>query len=67
MRITALTNEREPNPDDCVPRISWGRWEDREGRKLLGLSVEVNHRTVDGVHLGQFARALEEEIEGLPL
>ena len=67
MRITGLTNEREPDPDDCVPRIAWGRWEEREGRTILGLSVEVNHRTVDGVHIGRFTERLEEEIRALPL
>jgi chloramphenicol O-acetyltransferase type A len=67
VRLTGLTNEREPDPDDCVPRIAWGRWEERDGRKALGLSMEVNHRTVDGVHIGQFAKALEEEIAALPL
>ena len=65
VRLTALTNEREPDPDDCIPRIAWGRWEERGGRKVLGLSVEVNHRTVDGVHIGRFAKALEEEIAAL--
>ncbi len=65
MRVTALANARAPDPDDCIPRVAWGRWEDRGGRKILGLSVEVNHRTVDGFHLGQFARALEDEIAAL--
>ncbi len=65
VRLTALTNERDPDPDDCVPRVAWGRWEERDGRKVLGLSIEVNHRTVDGIHIGQFARALEEEIAAL--
>ena len=52
--------------EDCVPRIAWGRWTEQGGRKILGLSVEVNHRTVDGLHIGRFAQALEREIEALP-
>jgi chloramphenicol O-acetyltransferase type A len=67
MRVTGLTNERQPDPDDCIPRITWGRWEDRGGRKILGLCTEVNHRTVDGYHIGQFAKALEEEIAALAM
>ncbi|MBQ6174585.1 MAG: chloramphenicol acetyltransferase [Clostridia bacterium] len=65
VRLTGLTNERSPDPDDCIPRIAWGRWEERGSRLILGLCVEVNHRTVDGVHIGRFAQALEEEIAGL--
>ena len=67
MRVTALTFERQPDPDDCVPRIAWGRWEERDGRYVLGVSLDVNHRTVDGLHVGQFAKALEEEIAALPV
>ena len=66
VRLTGLTNERTPDPEDCVPRIAWGRWTEQGGRKILGLSVEVNHRTVDGLHIGRFAQALEREIEALP-
>ena len=65
MRITAMGGERETDGDDCIPRICWGRWEERGGRKVLGLSVDVNHRTVDGLHIGRFAGALEDEIAAL--
>lgn len=65
LRFTALTNVRVPDPDDCIPRIAWGRWEERGGRRVLGMSVDVNHRTVDGLHIARFAKALEEEIAAL--
>lgn len=31
----------------------------------LGMSVEVNHRLIDGVHIGRFAQALEGLIDAL--
>ena len=69
LELTALTNERNlADPaarDDCIPRISWGKYVERGGRRELGMSVEVNHRLVDGLHLGRFARALEERIAAL--
>lgn len=30
-----------------------------------GISVEVNHRLIDGVHIGRFAEKLTERINGL--
>lgn len=67
--VTAITNEREllaPEArDDSIPRLSWGRYTERDGRLELGLSVEVNHRLIDGLHIGQFAQALTEEIARL--
>ncbi len=62
LRLTALSNERDPDPEDASPRISWGKFEERDGRLELGLSVEVNHRFVDGIHVGRFAAALERRI-----
>lgn len=63
--LTALTNERDMDRDDAIPRLAWGRFVEENGRKTLGYSVEVNHRFIDGAHIGQFVRTLEEEIAGL--
>lgn len=63
--LTALTNERDLDPDDAIPRIAWGKYTEENGRKTLGMSVEVNHRFVDGADIGAFARRLEEQIAAL--
>ena len=65
VELTALTNERDFNRDDTAPRIAWGRYVEQGGRLKLGLSLEVNHRFIDGLHIGQFVRALEEMIAAL--
>ena len=69
VEITAVTNERDlssPNAkDDSIPRICWGKYTIENGRVYLGLSVEVNHRLIDGVHIGQFAKALSLRIKEL--
>ena len=65
VELTALTNERDFDRDDTVPRIAWGRYVEQNGRLKLGLSLEVNHRFIDGLHIGQFVRALEEMIAAL--
>lgn len=58
--MTALTNERDLDPDDAIPRIAWGKYVEENGRLKLGVSVEVNHRFVDGADIGAFAARLEE-------
>ncbi len=63
--VTALTNERNLDVDDAIPRIAWGKIVEENGRKTLGLSIEVNHRFVDGLHIGQFAQELERMIGAL--
>ena len=59
------TNERNFDKDDAIPRITWGKYVRQDDRETLGLSIEVNHRFVDGVHLGRFYEALQQKINDL--
>ena len=66
--ITSLSNEhdlRKESLDDSVPRIAWGKIRDEGQRKTLTLSVEVNHRFIDGYHISEFARKLGECMDSL--
>lgn len=63
--ITALTNERVFDPDDAIPRLAWGKYTERDGRLTLGYSVEVNHRFIDGLHIGRFGERLQSLIDAL--
>ncbi|WP_200807582.1 CatA-like O-acetyltransferase [Clostridium merdae] len=65
VELTALSNERDMNPDDAVPRIAWGKYKEENGRKRLNLSIELNHRFVDGLHIGRFYEALSQLISKL--
>ena len=65
MDVTGLTNERNLDPDDAIPRIAWGKYIDIDGRKQLHISLEINHRLIDGVHLGRFNEELCRLIEAL--
>ena len=69
MDVTSVTNARnfaaQGTAEDSVPHIAWGRYV-RNGERLeLGISVEVNHRLIDGVHIGQVAQELTRQIEAL--
>ena len=69
MDITAVTNERDlDRPESrysAIPSITWGRYTEENGRKILGISIEVNHRFIDGLHLGLFVQSLTDEIDSL--
>lgn len=57
-RRHAPTNERDLSApdarDDSVPHIAWGKYTEEGGRLTLGISIEVNHRLIDGLHIGRF-------------
>lgn len=65
LEMTAFTNERDFNKDDAVPRVTWGKYVEENGRKILHLSLELNHRLVDGYHVGKFSEILEQKINEL--
>lgn len=65
MEITSLSSERALDPDDGIPRIAWGRYAERDGRLQLCISVDVNHRLVDGYHIGLLFQRLQSEINKL--
>ena len=59
INFTALTN---PNggPNDCIPRISWGKLDHQGSDWTIPVSVQVHHALVDGIHVGKFYEALAE-------
>ena len=65
VELTALTNERDFDPDDAVPRIAWGKYTEESGRKKLHISLELNHRFTDGLHVGKFYEELSRMIDAL--
>lgn len=65
VEMTGLTNERDFDPGDAVPRIAWGKYAQEGDRKVLHISLELNHRFVDGLHVGRFHEALSALIESL--
>ena len=60
---------REVGIERVLQDQKWGEQNhpDGTGRETLGMSVEVNHRFLDGVHLGKFYQALQASIDALEL
>ena len=58
-----VTQEQSGNPNDSVPRLMWGKFEQRDGRLLMPLTVQVNHRLIDGVHIARLKEEMDDEIE----
>jgi len=50
-------------PSDSNPRITWGRYESREGRLMLPVTLLAHHALVDGVHVAHFYEGLEHEMK----
>ena len=61
---TALDNAL-PGPDDCIPRVSWGRFtEGPGGRWTMAMTLQVHHALVDGLHVGGFFAEVQRALDG---
>lgn len=57
--FTSITHPIHMNPVDSIPRITWGKFFEQDGKVLLPFSVQVHHGLVDGIHLGQLYQNLQ--------
>lgn len=63
--IISVTNSFDLPGDFSIPRITWGKYSEENGKKILGVSVEVNHRFIDGMAISKAIGKLNELINNL--
>ena len=51
--------------EDSNPRITWGKYEQKDGRTTLPLSILVHHGLADGLHIARFYERLQQELAEL--
>ncbi len=62
--FTALI-QPTPSPADSNPRLTWGKYFQREGKTYIPVSVLAHHALVDGIHIGRFYENLEKALHDL--
>lgn len=65
LELTSVSNERNIDVNDAIPRITWGKYVEQDGRLRLNLSIEVNHKFADGYHVARFYDILQAKINAL--
>ena len=58
--FTHVSHTISLNRNDSVPRISWGKYYQKEEKVMLPFSVQVNHALVDGYHIGKYVELLQK-------
>lgn len=61
---TAINNAL-PGPDDCIPRVSWGKFVDHGGRWDMAMTLEVHHALVDGLQVGAYFLAVQAALDAI--
>lgn len=48
--------------DESVPKLAFGKFSIKDERKMMPVSVAVNHALVDGYHVGEFFKYYQMEL-----
>ncbi len=48
--------------EESNPRITWGKYEEKDGRVMLPLTVLVHHALADGLHLARFYEEFDKAV-----
>ncbi|TNE65093.1 MAG: chloramphenicol acetyltransferase [Bacteroidetes bacterium] len=62
--FTSFKHARRWGVADTVPKIVMGKYERQGDKLLIPLSVEVHHAMMDGFHVGEYFRKVEELFKG---
>ena len=58
--FTGFQHAMSFHPHDSVPRITWGKYFEENGRIKMPLSVQAHHALVDGRHTGRYFQLFEQ-------
>ncbi|RYY90187.1 MAG: chloramphenicol acetyltransferase [Chitinophagaceae bacterium] len=61
--FSALLHPTNLDRTESVPKITFGKFSIREGRKMLPVSIEAHHGLVDGLHITQYLEAFQRELD----
>lgn len=56
-------NNALPGPDDCIPRVSWGKFVQHAGCWDMAMTLEVHHALVDGAQVGAYFAAVQRALD----
>ena len=60
--FTGLTHARNLKYKDSVPKITFGKYFNKNGRLIMPVSINVHHGLMDGFHVGQYLQLFEQLI-----
>jgi chloramphenicol O-acetyltransferase type A len=64
IQFTHVSHPRRYSRRDSIPKITVGKYHTLNKRKMLPVSVHVNHAVADGLHMGQFFKTLQHYLHG---
>ena len=61
--FTSLLHPTNFDRTESVPKITFGKFSIRDGKKYLPVSVEAHHGLADGLHLSQYFNEFQKQLD----
>jgi len=50
------------DPKECIPKIAFGKFSERNNKKMMPVSIEAHHGLADGIHLAKYFEEFQKEL-----
>lgn len=60
--FTTILHPTNFDPKESIPKIAFGKFTIREGKKYLPVSIEAHHGLADGIHLAKYVEEFERQL-----
>ena len=61
--FTHISHTDSGKKDHAVPMFDWGKFYEKDGKKLMPFSIQAHHSFVDGIHMGKAAEKLQHFLD----
>ncbi|MFH0766891.1 MAG: CatA-like O-acetyltransferase [Bacillota bacterium] len=61
-KYTQVSHAHNLDPKDSIPKLSWGKYENENGKYMMPFSIEVHHALVDGLHVGKLIQNIQMKL-----
>ncbi|MEN4760374.1 chloramphenicol acetyltransferase [Chryseobacterium sp. C39-AII1] len=61
--FTTILHPTNFDPKECIPKIAFGKFSLKDGKKMMPVSIEAHHGLADGLHLAKYFEAFQKELD----
>lgn len=61
--FTSILHPTNLDPKESIPKIAFGKFSIREGKKMMPVSIEAHHGLADGIDLAKYFEVFQKELD----
>ncbi|MFL9832806.1 CatA-like O-acetyltransferase [Chryseobacterium terrae] len=60
--FTTVLHPTNFDPKECIPKIAFGKFSIKDGKKMMPVSIEAHHGLADGIHLAKYIEEFQRQL-----